>query len=145
MLRAPATVSALYLDESDVPRAASRRIEIVAESTMGGEVQVEDVCSGDITANINANGIELRFPVDFTILSADATPCVCLTELSVEKPDTQGCDLPSLILRALCEGETLWDVAKQYRTTIAEILSANELSGSTAAEAGQMLLIPRKR
>ena len=145
VLRAPATVSALYLDESDVPRAASRRIEVAAESAAGGEVQVEAVCSGDITANINANGIELRFPADFTVLSAEATPCVCLTKLSVEKPDAQSCDLPSLVLRALCEGETLWDIAKQYRTTIAEILSANELSGSAAAEAGQMLLIPRKR
>ena len=145
VLRAAATVSALYLDESDVPRAASRRIEVAAESAMGGDVQAEAVCSGDITASINANGIELRFPVDFTVLSAEATPCVCLTELSAEKPDAQGCDLPSLVLRSLCEGETLWDVAKQYRTTIAEILSANELSGSAAAEAGQMLLIPRKR
>ena len=145
VLRAAAAVSALYLDESDVPRAASRRIEVTAESAISGDVQVEAVCSGDITANINANGIELRFPVDFTVLSAEATPCVCLTELSAEKPDAQGCDSPSLVLRALCEGETLWDVAKQYRTTIAEILSANELSGSAAAEVGQMLLIPRKR
>ena len=145
VLRAAATVSALYLDESDVPRAASRRSEVTAESTMSGDVQVEAVCSGDITANINANGIELRFPADFTILSAESTPCVCLTELSAEKPEAQCCGSPSLVLRALCEGETLWDVAKQYRTTIAEILSANELSGSAAAEAGQMLLIPRKR
>ncbi len=144
-LSASATVSALYQDESGVARAVSRRIEIAAESSVDGSAQVETVCAGDITANVNANGIELCFPADFTVISVPTSSCVCLTELSAEKSDVQSAEPPSLVLRALGEGESLWDVAKQYRTTIEEILSANELSGSAAAQAGQMLLIPRKR
>ncbi len=147
VLYTTAAVSVLYLDDSDAPRAVSRRIEITAESAMSGDVQVGTVCTGDISANINANGIELRFPVDFTVVSNETASCACLTELSAgEQPEAAGgVSAPSLVLRALKDGETLWDVAKQYRTTIGEILSANELSGSAAAEVGQMLLIPRKR
>lgn len=145
LLRVPANLSVLYQDDAGVPRAAARHIEITAEAAMDGDVQVGAVCAGDIAANINANGVELRFPADFTILSATSASCVCLTALSAEKSDAAAADAPSLVLRSLGEGETLWDVAKQYRTTIEEILSANELSGSAALEAGEMLLIPRKR
>ncbi len=145
LLRVPANISVIYLDDAGIPRAAARRIEITAEAAMDGDVQVDAVCAGDIAANINANGVELRFPADFTILSAASASCLCLTALSVEETGAATGDAPSLVLRSLGEGETLWDVAKQYRTTIEEILSANELSGSTAVEAGEMLLIPRKR
>ncbi len=42
------------------------------------------------------------------------------------------------------QGERLWDVAKAYGTTIADIISANELEDASAA-VGRLLLIPRKR
>ncbi|MBQ5566290.1 MAG: LysM peptidoglycan-binding domain-containing protein, partial [Oscillospiraceae bacterium] len=62
-------------------------------------------------------------------------------ESSAEKPQ----DLPNLILRAFSSEETLWDLAKQYRTTVNEILTANELSDQSAAAVGELLLIPRRR
>ena len=51
---------------------------------------------------------------------------------------------PSVILRAVRAGETLWDVAKACLSTDSEIMEA---SGLTSEELypGQMLLIPRKR
>ena len=144
-VRAPATVSVLYLDEGDVPLSIERRVEVTAEADAdaGARVSVEEVCAGDITANINAGGIELRFPAEFTIVSAAAPMCRCLTGLSAEK--TEGGAGASLVLRALQEGETLWDIAKQYRTTAEEILAANELTENSLLEAGRMLLIPRTR
>ena len=144
-LRAAATVSVLYLDESDVPLSLQRRIEVTAETAVSAAAQasIEEVCAGDITANINGSGIELRFPADFTLASASAPSCACLTSLSAEESEAE--NAPSLVLRALREGETLWDVAKQYRTTAEEILSANELTEASVLEAGRMLLIPRSR
>jgi len=144
-LRAAATVSVLYLDEADAPLSIRRRIEITAEAAVGNaQAGLEDVCAGDISANINAGGVELRFPAEFTLVSFDVSPCACLTGLSAEsaKPDA---DAPSLVLRALEAGETLWDVAKQYRTTAEDILAANELTENAPLEAGRMLLIPRSR
>ena len=144
-LRAAATVSVLYLDESDVPLSMERRVEVAAEAAIDGEAQVtvETVCAGDITANINANGVELRFPTEFTLVSIASVSCPCLASLSAEVSEAS--ETPSLVLRALEEGESLWDLAKQYRTTAEDILAANELTESAAIEAGRMLLIPRAR
>lgn len=146
-LRTTATVSVLYQDESDVPLSVERRIEITAESTINGAAQVciENVCAGDITANINANGVELRFPAEFTLVSVERISCTCLSSLGVEEAVGNGAEAPSLVLRALNEGETLWDIAKQYRTTAEDILAANELTDGSALTVGKMLLIPRTR
>ena len=40
-----------------------------------------------------------------------------------------------------CEGESLWEIAKRYRTTVDAVCRENELTDNTAC-AGQMLLIP---
>ena len=53
--------------------------------------------------------------------------------------------LPSLVLRSLGPEETLWDLAKHCRSTVPMILAANGLEGEEDAEAGHLLLVPRKR
>ena len=52
---------------------------------------------------------------------------------------------PTLVLRAMGAEERLWDLAKAYRTTVADILTANELSAEADAPGGEMLLIPCRR
>lgn len=54
-------------------------------------------------------------------------------------------NIPSLVLRAMKQGERLWDIAKLYRTTVEAILAANELKEESAAVIGKLLLIPRRR
>lgn len=46
-------------------------------------------------------------------------------------------------MRRLRAGETLWDVAKQYRTDEELIRTVNQLEGDALPE--KMLLIPRVR
>ena len=52
---------------------------------------------------------------------------------------------PSLVLRKLGSEETLWSVAKQYRTTSAAILAVNALEEGAAVPTDRMLLIPKAR
>ena len=146
MLRSAVAPKVLYLDESGAPLSAQRRIEVTAEAAVNGEAtaSVENICAGDITASVNAEGVELRFPVNFTLVEQTTVSCPSLLSLSAEESDAAE-KVPSLVLRALNEGERLWDLAKQYRTTVEEILSANELADEAAAELGRLLLIPRKR
>lgn len=143
-LRATAALSILYLDEADAPLSLRRRIEITAELGADADARftVASVRASDLTAALNAGGVELRFTAEFTIRSADTAVCACLSELSAE-PVEPDADAPALILRALREGESLWDVAKQYRTTADAILEANELTDGALPEAGRMVLIPR--
>lgn len=51
---------------------------------------------------------------------------------------------PSAVLRMLREGESLWDLGKEYFATVEDILAVNQISDETAA-GGRFLLIPRNR
>jgi LysM repeat protein len=59
-------------------------------------------------------------------------------ELSEEALTLDG---PGLIIRRPSSSETLWDIAKAYRTTTQAIMEANGLEGELISD--QMLLIPR--
>lgn len=48
----------------------------------------------------------------------------------------------TLVLRRVDEGEQLWDIARQYATTMSAIRNANNLSGDAQPAKEQMLLIP---
>ena len=49
-----------------------------------------------------------------------------------------------MVLRFAAPGEEVWDIAKAYGATTAQILQANELEEETLP-AGRMLLIPNAR
>jgi len=145
-LHAAAHIKVLYLDENGTPLLAERRCEVVLDTELPAFAQltIRAVSAGDVTVSVNAAGLEVRFPAEFTVTTAVSPACVCVTAVSAEERRDAAAEAPSLVLRALRSGETLWDVAKQYRTTIPDILAANELTDGDGA-AGQLLLIPRKR
>ena len=102
------------------------------------------VTAGEVSAAAAADGIEVRFPVIFTLACTGVCRCVCLTSLKAEPLQESGGETPSLVLRALRPEQRLWDLAKSCRTTVADILAANELASEADAPAGVMLLIPRR-
>ena len=106
---------------------------------------ISALCARDGFQLRGDGGVELRFPVIFTLSSAE-TPCYpCLMSLQAEKRTEKDESAPSLVLRALKQGERLWDLAKQYRTTVSDILAANDMAEEAAAAVGKLLLIPRRR
>jgi len=88
--------------------------------------------------------MEVRFALDFRYCALSRRQIAALSGLGPGEPPENTGEQPSLVLRMLGQGERLWDVAKTYGTTIADIISANELEDASAA-AGRLLLIPRKR
>ena len=53
---------------------------------------------------------------------------------------------PSVVLRMTEAGEQIWNLAKQYDSTVEEICAANHLEGQDAElSAGRLLLIPHRR
>ncbi len=99
---------------------------------------------GDVYAAPTAGGIEARFTLDFRYCALSQRQVTAVCALGPGEARAESGDQPSLVLRMLEQGERLWDVAKTYGTTIADIISANELEDASAA-AGRLLLIPRKR
>lgn len=146
-LRSTANIKVLYLDENGNPLLCERRAEVSLDTDLqtSGRPGIRSVCTNDIMASVTSGGVEVRFPVEFTVAAA-AAPCYpCLTSLSAEKQENASSNMPSLVLRAMSSGETLWNLAKQYRTTVEDILRANEMTEEASAKDGQLLLIPRKR
>ena len=91
------------------------------------------------------DGVELRVPVTFAVSMAETPRYPCLQSLEAEECGKKDENVPSLVLRAMKQGERLWDIAKLYRTTVEAILAANELKEESAAVIGKLLLIPRRR
>ena len=146
-LRATANLRVLYLDENAVPLLSERRSEVLLETDLpgSGQARVQDMYAGEIAASVGADGVELRFPVTSAVCVAETPRYPCLQSLEAEECGKKDENVPSLVLRAMKQGERLWDIAKLYRTTVEAILAANELKEESAAVIGKLLLIPRRR
>lgn len=129
----------LYLDEAGTPVCTERSEELCAEveSVCGGV----RACCGESEEIFSGAVCQLRFPVilrmrDTAMVQFTAVNCLSLAP-------REKCQGPSLILRRMRKGETLWDVAKQYQTDEALIREVNQWDGES--ETKQMLLIPKLR
>ena len=96
----------------------------------------------DPTAAQTPGGVEVSGLLVFrwTAWDTGTTPVITRVTLG-EKRERTGAE-PSVILRAVRPGETLWDVAREYLSTEGEIMEA---TGLTSGEIwpGQILLIPK--
>jgi len=147
-LRTPVTVRVLYLDEGGVPLVAERTLEVSCQTELPQDCRVtaRACCPEEVQGSLGDRGIEVRFPVDFCIEAASQVKRVSISavKLSPESGE-EATNAPSLVLRCLGSRETAWDLAKQYHTTIAAILSANRLESEGELPRNRLLLIPRKR
>ncbi len=87
-----------------------------------------------------AGGVELRCQVEVQaeVWGRQEFQCVCGADCA-EKPADP--DRPSVIIRRMAEGESLWGIAKACGTTVAQLCAANALEEKQAS-AGVLLLIP---
>ena len=145
--RCTAVIRVLYLDEGGAPLMVERRADVSTRIAVerGCTAAVRGISAGEVSAVAAADGIEVRFPVVFTIECVCTKRCACLCALKAEPGKESASAAPSLVLRPLQPGQRLWDLAKEYRTTVSDILSANEFESESDAPTGEMLLIPRKR
>lgn len=146
ILTAQVEVQALYMDEEGSLFAARYPITVPCTLDLPEGCRCFCRCEGvgDLYAAPTPGGIEARFALDFHYCALSREQIIALSDLYPgQAPESTG-EQPSLVLRMLGQGERLWDVAKGYGTTIADIISANELESESAAE-GRLLLIPRGR
>ncbi|MDE7262536.1 MAG: DUF3794 domain-containing protein [Oscillospiraceae bacterium] len=144
----PVWARCLYLDENDLLGSAHREFSVSLPAELEGEgleCAAEAVCHGDVITNIMPEGIELRFPIECTVSSAIRRRYLCVSGGETEEEPQDREPTPSLILRKMGPGETLWSVAKQYRATREGILSVNELTDESQITPDKLLLIPRAR
>ena len=146
--KVPVWARCLYMDEGDQLGSVRREFTIsVPDELEGGELdcQAQAACRGDVIANITPEGVELRFPIECEVSTTRRRRYLCVSggEIEAETQDRE--PAPSLILRKMGAGETLWAVEKQYRAKREGILSVNELADESQITPERLLLIPRAR
>lgn len=140
-LRTTVRTRLLYLDENDSPAVTERASEVV----LPVKKTVQGLCcglSGGPGVQLGAGGCDVRQVVEFLAEDAQQEPLVTVCGGELLEPEEQG-QTPSLVLRRLLPGETLWDAAKQYRTDETLLRAVNRLEGEELPD--KMLLIPRVR
>lgn len=131
----------LYLDETGAPMSTERSGE-VSGVTREAPDSVQAVC---LPAAMQVSGgvCEMRLPVEFRMRKSVRSQIVQVGSAELQT-DAGAEEMPSLVLRRMTPEETLWDIAKQYRTDEAMIRSANQLEENEPIPA-RMLLIPKVR
>ena len=98
--------------------------------------------AGAPSASAGTGGLEITVPLTFRWLLLEDGACPVIRQVDPGEKLERGEDTPSLVVRAVGEGQTLWDMAKAYRSSQEEIMAASGLTGEELYP-GQMLLIPR--
>ena len=139
-------ITAVCMTEDREYCAMSRRVEVSCPVEIPEEYDCRFDCRYvEMLATPTADGVELRFQMEFPYLCTQMTQGTIVKEVHVSEESEDGAEIrPSIVLRVLQSGECLWDVAKRYGTTMGDIIRANELEHERPAE-GTLLLIPRKR
>ena len=148
MLRTFVTVRALYLDEGGAPLLAERTVEVSCPVDLSQECRavVRAACAGEIQSSLTERGIEVRFTVEFRVEESSQSKKLCIRTVRMDTETARdSVGAPSLVLRYRGEGNSFWELAKRYNTTIGAILRANQLESETDVPAEKLLLIPRKR
>lgn len=139
-------LTVLYLDESEQIQCIHRSMPVSCRLNCPAKCRCICRCScpGEVFAAPAAGGIEVRFTLEFHCLTTvnEDVPTVTAARLGDQRSSGEG-ERPSVVLRLAAPGESLWDIAKAYGTTMEEISQANELQDELPL--GRMLLIPGVR
>ena len=145
-LRTNLLVRAIVADEGGAPMLAERRMEVTGQLDLlrDEKIHVRACCPETPQGTLTDRGIEVRFPVEFTVEAVTEQKRVCISSANLDESaprDMSGA--PSLVLRRLGKQESAWDLAKSCNSTIADLMAANQLEGEIPTD--RLLLIPRKR
>ena len=147
VLEAEVRATILYRTEGGESGSVSRVFSVPCSLELPDGCRCTCVCRcpEPVFATPTAGGIEVRFAVEFRYMALRSEPITGISAARLDPDSPRDRDhQPSIVLRMVGRGERLWDIAKCYGTTMAEICRANALE-EEQAPGGQLLLIPRKR
>ena len=96
------------------------------------------------TTMVDSNEIEVKATVSLNVLVIS-----CTEEMIIDKVEVQPLDkekvrsMPGITVYMVKSGDTLWDIAKKFYTTVEEICVRNDLENGEI-EQGQPLLLIKK-
>lgn len=144
-LTANVILTAVCMSDDGDCYAVSRSLETSCPVDIPEECRCGFVCRcGEPVAMPVADGVEVRFPVEFPYTCEQEVQGTVVRDVTMEEEERGEGDKPSVVLRMFRLGESLWEMAKRYGTTVEDIMRANEMETQQPVD-GTLLLIPRKR
>lgn len=135
----PVTVQAVYETGDGVIHGGTTRMELQASTAASPECRFE--ITVDALGAAEGTGTDLKVSCELGIHTFSTMDIQEIVggELNQEKQPEDG---PGVIIRRPRTGETMWDLAKEYRTTACCIAAVNGLDGDVLPD--RMLLIPKQ-
>ncbi len=138
-------VSVIYMAKDGSLCNAMRRVDAVCPISERGHEYRAASSLGEVNCVIEPmNEISVKICVDYSIDELERSEISVPSHIELLNDANQAKDGPSVVVRMIQSGETLWKLAKEYRTTVEDIMIANSLENDELI-AGDMILIPKKR
>ncbi len=120
----------------------------VAESDINWEKSIKDPCEievdmwlDSVSCDIDETGVQITADVGLYAKALKSRRVDIITDIQA-KEDTDSYAQPSMVIYFAKDGDTLWSIAKKYRTKAEKIKKANNLDNDRI-EVGRRLLIPK--
>ena len=62
---------------------------------------------------------------------------------NVEMEESKECNTYSMVIYFVKQGDTLWSIAKKFKSTVEDIAKVNDIENANKISVGQRLYIPR--
>ena len=94
--------------------------------------------------DVKSNG-DISFIVDMEAISefSENTIINIIDNIEVQDLPKDTNDYNSLVIYIVQEGDTLWKIAKKFRSTVEDIAKINEIENPNQIQAGQKIYIPK--
>lgn len=143
------SVQLLYITSDDKNPLASMRNMIPFHHTIeapgitaNSRFQLEACLEQLTTVMVDSTQVEVKAVIDLNSIVFEKTPIARMTEVTEEPLDMEALqDSPGIIGYIGRAGDTLWNIAKENYTTIADIKETNHLTENTLKNGQKILII----
>ena len=139
----------LGIDTEDIPFYSERAIDFeknLSEALSGDNVSFEtEIIPTEIkimSQDENKINFSLSLTANVTAYTTQKINMIIDIEAD-ETPDAQNCQSPSVTVYFANQNESVWDIARKYRSSVSSIKEENDIS-EEILETPQMILIPSK-
>ena len=110
--------------------------DLTEHSTMDLQCRLEQV-NGNVAGEKN---IQVKAVICFELIAFDKMEHPVVVDVKYEEFEQEKNNMPEMVGYVIQPGDTLWDVAKEYYTTVDRIKEVNKLT-SEDVEEGSMILV----
>ena len=94
--------------------------------------------------NVNKNGdIECSIDMEVSTGFSQNTSMYIIENIEIHELSRETNDYDSLIIYIVQNGDTLWKIAKKFRSTVQDLAKMNEIEENDEIQVGQKIYIPK--